>query len=163
MTRTSRSVGARRRRGARLKPPALVELPIVRWRSRPEVGRSRDRMLGVPITREAVAAVLLALGVSGGAYRLVRLQAGAQTTTDRCGRGDKPGQDKEVPVAPRGVQIAAHYIWVDDEESPHQVHDVEGDVTDEHTCGQGHQGRGVVEARAFSRLRGAVVRTVPQF
>ena len=38
----------------------------------------------VPVAREAVAPVLLALGVGGGADRLVRLQAGAETAADGC-------------------------------------------------------------------------------
>src|SRR3954447_20042844 len=62
-------------------------------------GASGGGMLRVLIPREAVASILLALGVSGGAYRLVRLQAGAEPTADRCGSGDEPGQDKKVPVA----------------------------------------------------------------
>ena len=118
---------------------------------------SRGGLLEVPVARQAVAPVLLALGVRGSPYRLVRLQAGAEATADSCGRRDKPGQDEQVPVAGPGVEIAAHHIRVDDEVRPRQVHSVEADITDEHAGHQGHQCRGVVESRPFSRLLASAI------
>src|SRR3954447_15750221 len=79
-------------------------------------------LVGVPVAREAVAPVLLAPRVSGCAYRLVRFQAGAEPTADGCRRRDKPGQNKQVAVAQRCVEVSAHHVWVEDEERPRQVH-----------------------------------------
>src|SRR4051795_11791075 len=97
---------------------------------------SPARVVGLPVAREAVAPVLLPLGVRGCAYRLVCLQARAEAAADRCGRRDEPGENNQVAVAEPSVEIAAHHTGVEDEERPRQVHSVEGDITDDHA---GHQ------------------------
>src|SRR5690349_18472960 len=70
-------------------------------------------LVGGSVARQPFAAVLLSLGIGSCAYRLVGLEAGAESTADGCRRRDEPGEHE-----PTRVRRATHHAGFEDEECP---------------------------------------------